>query len=66
MSRNHMRKFEILGVELEPGGSGPERSYKIRIRAIINKQWVEKELWAIARTEAEARRKMEQRFGGVE
>jgi len=66
MSRNRMRKFEILGVELVPGGSGPERSWRIRFRAIINKQWVEQERWAIARTEAEARRKMEQRFGGVE
>lgn len=64
MSRGKPRKFEILSVELSPGGPGPVRSYRVRYRGIVNKQWVEQELWSNGCNEAEARRKTEQRFGG--
>jgi hypothetical protein len=40
------------------------RSYRVRYRGIVNKQWVEQELWSNGCNEAEARRKTEQRFGG--
>lgn len=62
----NLRKFEILGVELSPGGAGPERAYKIKYRAIRYKEWVEDLLWIIARNEQEAREKAMNRFGGKE
>jgi hypothetical protein len=64
MSRGKPRKFEILSVELIPGGAGPIRSYWVRYRGIVNKQWIEQGLWSSGRTEQEARKKAEQRFGG--
>ena len=64
MSRGKPRKFEILSVELSPGGAGPIRSYWVRYRGIVNKQWVEQGLWSNGRNEQEARKKAEQRFGG--
>ena len=60
----NLRKFEILSVELSPGGPGPDRAYRINYRAIKNKLWVEKQLWIIARTEREARDKAMNRLGG--
>ncbi len=60
----NLRKFEILSVELSPGGAGPERAYRIKYRAIENKQWTENQLWVIARNEVEARHQAEQRWGG--
>ena len=60
----NLRKFEILSVELSPGGPGPERLYRINYRAIENKQWTENQLWVIARNETEARHQAEQRWGG--
>ena len=60
----NLRKFEILSVELSPGGPGPERAYKIEYRAIRHKEWVVDLLWVIARNEAEARHQAEQRWGG--
>ena len=60
----NLRKFEILSVELSPGGPGPERAYKIKYRAIRHKEWVKDLLWIIARNEAEARHQAEQRWGG--
>lgn len=59
-----MRKFEIISVELIPGGSGPERSFKVKYRAIVNKVWIEKELWSIGRNEEDARKRAEKRLGG--
>ena len=58
------RKFEIISVELSPGGPGPTRSYRVKYRAIENKKWVEREIWSVGRNETEARNKAEQRFGG--
>lgn len=58
------RKFEVLSVELSPGGPGPDRLYRCKCRYIKDKQWVEKELMSIARTANEAKRKLEHRFGG--
>ena len=58
------RKFEVLSVELVPGGSGPERSYRCKCRYIKDKLWAEGDLWSIGRTAEEAKRKLEQRFGG--
>ena len=60
----NLRKFEILSVELSPGGPGPERAYKINYRAIKNKLWEERQLWVIARNEQEARAQAMIRFGG--
>ena len=62
----NLRKFEILSVELSPGGPGPERAYTVNYRAIKNKVWVENKLWVIARTEKEAREQAMNRFGGKE
>ena len=59
-----LRKFEILSVELSPGGPGPERAYKINYRAIENKHWTENQLWVIAKNEREAREQAMIRFGG--
>jgi hypothetical protein len=60
------RKFEILSAELSPGGPGPERLYRIKYRAIVNKQWVEGELSSLGRNEQEAIAKAQNRFGGKE
>lgn len=60
----NLRKFEILGIVLSPGGPGPERAYKVIYKAIKNKVWIESELWIIARTAKEAREKAFKRFGG--
>ena len=60
----NLRKFEILSVELSPGGPGPNRAYKINYRAIKNKLWVEDLLWIIARNEKEARAQAMNRLGG--
>ena len=54
-----LRKFEILSVELSPGGAGPQRAYRIKYRAIGHKEWVEDLLWVIARNEQEAREQAE-------
>ena len=62
----NLRKFEILSVELSPGGPGPERAYKIEYRAIRHKEWVVDLLWVIARNEKEAREQAMNRFGGKE
>jgi hypothetical protein len=59
-----LRKFEILNVELNPGGPGPERLYIVKYRAIKNKQWIEGYFYIVARNEKEARNKAEQRWGG--
>lgn len=59
-----LRKFEIIDVELRPGGPGPEYSYVVYYRAIKNKQWVEDYVWVMARTASEARHKAQQRWGG--
>jgi hypothetical protein len=58
-----VRKFEILNIELSPGGPGPDRAWKITYKAIRDKLWVENHLWIIARTEKEAKSKAESRFG---
>lgn len=58
------RKFEVLSVELSPGGPGPERAYKIVYRAIKDKEWITGTMWSIGRNETEAKRNIEQRFGG--
>lgn len=59
----NLRKFEILSVELSPGGAGPKRAYKIEYRAIRHKEWVVDLLWIIARNEQEAREQAMNRFG---
>jgi hypothetical protein len=58
------RKFEILRMELSPGGPGPERLWRVHYRAIKNKKWVEGALWSLGRTEAEAKQKALTRHGG--
>jgi hypothetical protein len=58
------RKFEVLSVTLSLGGPGPERLWECKCRYIKNKQWIEKTLSSIGRTADEAKRKLEQRFGG--
>ena len=60
----NLRKFEILSVELSPGGPGPDRCYKINYRAIRNKLWEERQLWVSARNEKDAREQAMKRFGG--
>jgi len=59
-----MRKFEVLSVELSPGGPGPEQAWSCTCRYIKGKQWVETKLWSVARNAQEAKRDLEQRFGG--
>jgi ribosomal protein L20A (L18A) len=60
----NLRKFEILGVIADPSGPGPDRYFKIKYKAIKNKEWVEKQLGVMARNETEARDKAMKRFGG--
>lgn len=62
----NLRKFEILSIELSPGGAGPKRPYKIEYRAIRHKEWIVDLLWVIARNEQEAREQAMSRFGGKE
>lgn len=62
----NLLKFEILSVELSPGGAGPKRAYKIEYRAIRHKEWVVDLLWVIASNEQEAREQAMNRFGGKE
>ena len=59
-----MRKFEILSIEGDPSGPGPDRAWKIFYKAIENKKWVRKSLWVIARNLKEAKEEAERRFGG--
>ena len=59
-----MRKFEILDVELSPGGPGPERAWRVHYKAIVSKKWVEDQLWILACTAEQARAKAMERFGG--
>jgi len=61
-----MRKFDIQRIELEPGGSGPDRIYNVYYKAIRNKVWVESKLSILARNEKQARDKAILRFGGKE
>lgn len=61
-----LRKFDVLSAELSPGGPGPDRLYRIKYRAIVNKQWVEKEVWSIGRNEEDAIARARRRFGGKE
>jgi hypothetical protein len=58
-----MRHFEILKIELSPGGPGPERLYQVWYRAYRNKKWVESSVWQIARTEKQAKERAQLRFG---
>lgn len=59
-----LRKFEVLSVVLNPGGPGPERLWDCKCKFIKDKQHIERTLMAVARTADEAKRKLEQRFGG--
>ncbi len=58
-----MRKFEILDIELSPGGPGPERLYIISYRAIRQKIWVTDKLNIVACNIKQAREKANLRFG---
>ena len=58
------RKFEVLSVTLSPGGPGPDRLWNCMCRFIEDKKYIEKNLMALARTAAEAKHKLEQRYGG--
>lgn len=58
------RKFKVLSVELSPGGPGPDRLWNCKCSFIKDKQHVEAILMSIGRTADEAKRKLEQRFGG--
>jgi hypothetical protein len=58
-----MRKFEILDIELSPGGPGPEKLYIISYKAIQKKIWVTGKLNIIARNIEDARKKANLRFG---
>lgn len=49
-----MRKFEILFVEEVPGGSGPERVWKVHYKAYTKKQWVQDTLLVIAKNAIQA------------
>lgn len=59
-----LRKFEILDIISDPSGPGPERYFKIKYKAIVSKEWVEKQLGVIARNKDEAREEAIKRFGG--
>lgn len=59
-----LRKFEILNVELNVGGAGPERLFTVKYRAIKSKKWIEGYFPIMARNEKEARHKAEQKWGG--
>jgi Zn-finger protein len=59
-----LRKFKVLSVVLNPGGPGPERLWECTCSFIKDKQQVERVLMSIGRTADEAKRKLEQRFGG--
>ena len=59
-----MRKFEILGLEMSPSGPGPDRAWKISYKAIVNKKWINKDLWVIGRNSEDARKEAELKFGG--
>lgn len=58
-----MKKFEVLSVEEEPGGSGPERVWKIHYKAYVKKQWVQDTLLIIARNATQACEQAKTRFG---
>jgi hypothetical protein len=60
----NLRKFEILDIISDPSGPGPERYFKIKYKAIKNKEWVEKQLGVMARNKDEAREKAMELFGG--
>jgi hypothetical protein len=57
------RKFEIINVVEDLGGSGPDRFFKIKYKGIQNKKWIEKELFVSARNKDDARNKAIKRFG---
>ncbi len=61
-----IRKFEILDVIDSPGGSGPERAFKIKYKGIVNKEWKESELWVIAKNKDDAKEQAMKRFAGKE
>jgi hypothetical protein len=58
-----MRKFEILAVEMDNSGPGPDRLFRVTYRAIVNKKWIEKTLNIIAVNTAQARERAIARFG---
>lgn len=58
------RKFEVLEVMDTIGGSGPNRCFKIKYKAIIKKQWVEKELYIVSNNKDNAKKEAIKRFGG--
>lgn len=57
-----MRKFEILGIELSPGGPGPNRLWRVHYKAIVKKQWTEGKLWILARNAKQAEERALLRF----
>jgi len=60
-----MRNFEVLSVEESPGGSGPNRAWKIQYKAYVKKQWKTDVLWMIARNANQAQEKAMARFDKV-
>lgn len=52
-----MRNFEILDIEIDMSGPGPDRLFRIQYRAYIKKQWVERAVHVLARNEDQAREK---------
>jgi hypothetical protein len=59
-----LRKFKVLSVKLNPGGPGPERLWECECSFIKDKQHIQQMLWSMGRTADEAKRKLEQRYGG--
>lgn len=58
-----MTKFEILNVDVEPAGTGPDRFWKIHYRARVKKELITSTFMIMARTEAQARDRALLRFG---
>lgn len=58
-----IRKFQIIDVQLSPGGAGPEQAWRVKYRAIVDKRWVEQTLFVLAKNQSDARAQAEKRFG---
>lgn len=58
-----MRFFEVISVEPELGGAGPERFWRVHYKAYVKKKWVIKTLGIVARNAKLAREQAINRFG---
>lgn len=58
-----LKHFEVLSVEIVPGGAGPDRCWKVYYKAYMKKKWVEDYLWSFGRTADQAKERAEIRHG---